>query len=280
MDYETEYNNRMRVPNHGAVMEAWARNSEAARTALAARAELNVAYDTASERTKVDLFWPDNADPDTPIAIFIHGGYWRALDRTSFSFAAMGATANGVALAVPSYDLCPNVPLSTIVDQMRALCLWLYRRHARRFAVSGHSAGGHLTAGMMATDWQALDPGAPSDLVRHGVSISGLFDLEPLIGTTINEPLNLDAAEARRLSPIYEKPAAGSHLDLIVGGDESGSFIRQSRDMAKDWETKGATTTFSAPEGEDHFTVINSLADPKSDLTQALVTAARAARDL
>ncbi len=280
MDYETEYNNRMRVPDHGAVMEAWARNSEVARKTLAARAELDVAYDTASERTKVDLFWPENANANTPIAIFVHGGYWRALDRKSFSFAALGATANGVALAVPSYDLCPNVPLSTIIDQMRTLCLWLYRRHARRFAVSGHSAGGHLTAAMMATDWQALNPSIPSDLVRHGVSISGLFDLEPLIETTINEPLDLDAAEARRLSPIHEKPSVGSHLDLVVGGDESSSFIQQSRDMAKDWDMKGATTTFSAPDGENHFTVINPLTDPKSGLTEALVAASRAARDL
>ncbi|MCB1491949.1 MAG: alpha/beta hydrolase [Rhodobiaceae bacterium] len=280
MDYEAEYNNRGRVPDHAAIVEEWLTSSEAARAELAARAEMDLAYDTASPRTTLDLFWPEGADDRTPVAVFIHGGYWRSFDNKAFSFVARGLTGNGVAVALPTYDLCPAVSMAEIVDEVRRACVWLYRRLGRRFAVGGHSAGGHLTAAMLATDWAAIDPALPQDLVRHGMPISGLFELETLIGTTLNADLRLDAAEARRLSPLDQAPPKDAVLDIVVGGDESRTFIKQSRDFDARWSAAGAGTRLDVAEGANHFSVILPLGDPHSDLSRRFAALARAAAAL
>src|SRR6478672_8517791 len=135
IDYEAEYNNRARVPEHPALIAGWAADAAAYRDA--AGGELGVPYGP-SERMRVDLF----GDGGGPLAVFIHGGYWQGLDRSFFSHLAGGLAARGVTVAIPSYDLCPSVGMSDIVDQMRALCAFLWRRFERPMAVAGHSAGG------------------------------------------------------------------------------------------------------------------------------------------
>lgn len=257
MDLEFEYNNRARVPESAALIAGWQREAAAWRAACP-RAELDLAYG-AREREKLDLFHPAGTG-DAPLALFIHGGYWKALDRGFASHCARGMNGQGLAVAVPSYDLCPTVPLGTIVEQMRAACRFLWARLGRRILATGHSAGGHLSAMLLATDWRALDPALPADLVHAALPVSGVFELEPLLATSVAEGLNLTAETARALSPRF-LPSPGRPLHCVVGGAESGEFIRQSRDMAMAWGGG-----FDALPGADHFTVIAPLADPASGL--------------
>ena len=179
IDYEVEYNNRARVPEHAEIFARWNADAAAYRERMKAdeNAELGLAYGTSPRQT-VDLFFPE-ATGHTPLALFIHGGYWRSLDASTFSHMAAGLNSRGIAVAVAGYDLCPQVTIGQIINQMRTACLFLWRRFGQRLMVYGHSAGGHLAACMVATDWKKLDPKAPADLVPAGYSISGLFDLAP-----------------------------------------------------------------------------------------------------
>lgn len=248
LDLEAEYNNRARCPDHPAVMARWKASAEAARAAHPAQ---EIAYGPGA-RERLDLF---SAGEGAPVAVFLHGGYWQALDKSWFSGVAPAFLANGVSLAVPSYDLAPAVRLGTIVDQMRTAMELLIERTGSRPVVFGHSAGGHMAAAM-------LSEGRAS----AAVAISGVFDVRPLIPTSLNVALGLDEAEAEAMSPIDWAAPKGAALDCVVGGAESPEFIRQSRDMAAVWGEQGAETRFEALEGLDHFTVLNPLFDPESAL--------------
>jgi arylformamidase len=273
IDYEAEYNNRARVPEHPVIFSRWQEQAAAFR-ARHSHAEIGLAYGPSPRQT-LDLFWPDRGR-DAPLALFIHGGYWQSLDPSWFSHLAAGANANGIALALPGYDLCPNVPLRTIVAQMEEASHFLWRRHRRRLLVAGHSAGGHLTACLLCTDWSAAAREVPADLVPAGLSISGLFDLVPLIGTGINNALRLDEAEARALSPAGFQPRGT--LESWVGGDESREFLRQSRLIADHWQAAGASARYREIAGANHFTVLDPLTDPSSELSQRLAGMAFAGR--
>lgn len=265
MDAEAEYNNRALVPESGAIIAGWARDAAAFRDAWGEK-ELGIPYGPG-ERERLDLFRPGPGG-EWPVALFIHGGYWQALDRSFASHCARGLLARGVAVAVPSYDLCPGVTLRAIVEQMRAAVGLLHRRGARRVLAMGHSAGGHLTAMLMATDWAARD--LPPGMVPAGVAISGVFELEPLLGTSIGAGLRLDRAEARALSPALLPKPEGAVLHAVVGGAESGEFRRQTRDFAARW---GGTAEELG--GLNHFTVLDPLADPDSALVERAVRLAR-----
>ena len=269
INYEAEYDTRARVPEHPAILARMAQHATAYRADAVAkkRAELDVSYGP-SPRQIVDIFW-SGAGRDAPLAMFIHGGYWRALQPSAFSQVAAGLNARGVTVALAGYDLCPQVSISKIVDEMRQACLFLWKRHGKRILVLGHSAGGHLAAATLATDWKAL--GAPADLVPAAMAISGLFDLAPMIATSMNADFKLDAAEARRLSPLFWTAPAGKTFDAVVGGAESSEFLRQSRTIVDTWGKAGVKTRFEAPAGANHFTVIEPLADPDSAMVKRLV---------
>ncbi len=255
-DYEAEYANRRRVPEHPAIMAGWTRDAEAYRQT--AKAELDIVYGDGP-RMLMDIFHV--AGSTAPIAMFIHGGYWQSFDRRDFSHLAAGLNAGGVAVAIPSYDLCPQVSVRAIVGELRTAVRFLYARTGHRVVAVGHSAGGHLTAALLATDWGAIDPALPADLVPAGMAISGLFDLAPLVGTSINNALQLDAAEARAMSPLDWPVPAGRTLAAWVGADESAEYLRQSRTAAETWAGQGAVTGFHAVPGANHFTVIAPLAE-------------------
>ncbi len=266
-DYEAEYNNRARVPNHASVIASWEEQSVQWRE-NAYKADLDLAYG-AGTRHKVDVFSPEN-EAAGPIVMFIHGGYWQALGREWFSHMARGPNLNGITVAVPSYDLCPNVSVSQITEEMQACCLWLWKTYRRRIVVCGHSAGGHLTACMLATDWNAHDGDAPPLLVGAGLSISGLFDLEPLVPTTINDNLQLTSESARKASPIHWAPPSGLKMIAAVGGEESSEYLRQSKDIAKAWHTQGMAVMARVLPGENHFSIVASLAEKDGVLTKTL----------
>jgi arylformamidase len=187
-----------------------------------------------------------------------------------FSQVARGANAHGVAVAVVGYDLCPQVTIAEIIDQVRHACLFLWLRSGQRMMVYGHSAGGHLAGALLATDWQLLYPKAPADLVPAAYSISGLFDLAPLAQTAMAQDLRLDETAARSVSPLYWPPPRGRVLDAVVGALESSEFLRQSRVIADAWEKGGAHTRYQEIAGTNHFTVIDALRDPQSAMVRRL----------
>jgi arylformamidase len=265
IDYEFEYNLRARVPDHPAIFARWAREAEdyRAETLKRDRAELGLSYGD-TPRQIVDLFTPE-AGKTSPLVLFIHGGFWRSFDPSSFSHVARGMNAHGVAVGVIGYDLCPIVTVGDIIVQIRRACIFLLQRYGQRMLISGHSAGGHLAAAMVATDWPALYPKAPADLVPAGCAISGVFDLTPLLHVSVNQDLRLDADEARRVSPLFWPVPPGRTLDALVGDLETSEFKRQSRTMAETWQRAKAQARYQEFPG-NHFTVIDALADPASPM--------------
>jgi arylformamidase len=262
VDYEVEYNNRARVPENPAIIAGWSRDAAAYRATNPPKV---IAYG-AGERNRIDLFAGDGAGP---IVVFIHGGYWQALDGSFFSHLATGLNAHGIDVAVPSYDLCPAVSIADIIAEMCAAMQQLAKL-GRRLVVSGHSAGGHLAACMLATDWRAVDASLPADLVTAAFAISGLFDLRPLVTTSVNTALKLDGASARAASPLFWKPPSHGTLDAVVGGEESAEYLRQSRTIAAAWRDAGIATQFATIPGANHFTAIAPLTDPNSPMTLRL----------
>ena len=262
IDYEAEYNNRARVPEHPAAMAGWAKDAADYRAKHPPRV---LSYGT-SVRNRIDLF---AGNSDGPIVVFMHGGYWQALDASSFSHCARGLNAHGISVAVPTYDLCPAVSISDIIMQMRMAACELAKLD-QHLVVSGHSAGGHLVACMLATDWPAFDASLPAGLVTAGYAISGLFDLGPLVDTSINKAMGLDRPAARAVSPLFwQAPVRGS-LDAVVGENESAEYFRQSRTIVDLWGKAGVATRFGTVPGANHFPAIAPLADPNSPMVLRL----------
>jgi arylformamidase len=275
IDYEAEYNNRARVPEYAEIFARWTRAAEEYRVEAmqARRAELGLSYGE-TQRQFIDLFSP-RPDVTTPLALFIHGGYWRSLEPAMFSHMARGLNSHGIAVAVAGYDLCPDVTIAEIIEQIRHACIFLWLRTRQRMIVYGHSAGGHLAGAMVATDWHTLYPNAPADLVPAAYSISGLFDLAPLVGIAMNQDLRLDAESAREVSPLLWAAPKGRVFDAVVGDLESSEFLRQSRVIAEAWSKTGARARYEEIAGTNHFTVIDALSDPGSTMVARLVDLAR-----
>ena len=267
IDYEVEYDNRARVPEHPQIFAAWARDSSAYRAGMAASRQARISYGT-TPREIIDLF---DVRPDAPLAVFIHGGWWRNFDPSLFSHLAGGLNAHRIGVALAGYNLCPQVGIADIIEEMRRALVALWQRYRRRMLVLGHSAGGHLTAAMLATDWPARDASAPADLVPAGYAISGVFDLLPLVQVSMNQDLRLDDASAMEVSPVLWPAPRGAVLDAVVGALESNEFLRQSRIIADVWGKAGVTTRYEAIAGTNHFTVLDPLTDPDSAMVARLL---------
>ena len=274
VDYEREYDNRGRVPEHPEIFARWQREAAAYREG-ARDAELGLRYGPSPRQT-IDLFPARDDEKLTPLALFVHGGWWRSLEPAMFSQLAAGPNARGLTVAVAGYDLCPAVSIATIIDQMRAACLFLWRKHKKRIFVYGHSAGGHLAACLVTQDWKTFASDAPADLVPAAYAISGVFDLSPLQRVSQNQDLQLDADEARRVSPLYWKIPAGRVFDAVVGRLESTEFLRQSRIITDNWRAQGVATRYEEIAGMNHFTVVDALSDAASAMTRRVTELATA----
>jgi arylformamidase len=273
IDHEAEYNNRTRIAEYPQIIERW--RTQSARVRSAARAELDQPYG-AGERQRYDLYRA--GAPGAPLLVYIHGGYWQLGNRQDTAFVAPAFTAAGIDVALPSYSLCPAVSMLDIIAELRRCVAALWASEHKRPVVAGHSAGGHLTAALLATDWGAL-PGAPADLVRTGCAISGVFELAPLIPTTMNRALQLDPATAAQASPLYWPPPRRDRtLVAAVGGDETPEFHRQSRAMTERWASAGIATEYLSIAGANHFTVVDQLTRADSALFQRIVELARGER--
>ena len=266
---EREYNLRAAFPDHLQWFARWADDSERSRASM--RVVRDVRYGQGPKQT-VDLF---PAEHPRGALLFIHGGYWRALDKDDHSFIAPSFVSEGVGVAVVNYDLCPAVRIAHIVEQCRQAVDWLTREGdshgvpAQRLIVGGHSAGGHLTAMMLATDWKVR--GTSADAIVGAVSISGVFDLEPLVDVSFNSDLGLDLQSAREVSPIHLDPRVDAPLLLAAGADETGEFIRQSRSLWQSWPRcrPAASDGPLLVPGKHHFSVLAEFADPQSELFAA-----------
>ena len=264
--YDRQYNVRAMISDHARIFERWKTRSQQARANLPCR--LDIPYGT-SPAEKLDIF-PAEGKSEA-LLVFIHGGYWRSLDKSDFSYLAPAFNRRGVTLALPNYALCPKVGIEDIVKQNLLAIAWLWHHGARygvnpgRLYVAGHSAGGHLTAMMLAARWNTYMPELPYNLVKGGLAISGVYDLEPLAQAPfVNQDLRLDQVLARRLSPVAIPPATTAPLYTAVGGDESDEFKRQNALIARAWRYAFAGD-IPMP-GRNHLTVVEELANPDSAL--------------
>jgi arylformamidase len=266
MDLAAEYNNRALVPDHPQHIARWAAEAKAYREE--ADAELDLAYG-ARPRNRVDLFHGKSGASTGPMVLFIHGGYWRSLDKSYFSHVAGPANEHGLDVAVAGYTLCPEVTISDIIDELRQCCLFLSQRQGRRIVVAGHSAGGHLAACMAATDWPLY--GARTDLIKAGLSVSGLFDLRPLMATPMNDDLRLTAVESMTASPLFWPVPSAVPFDSWVGGQESFEFLRQARSLPAAWRGLGLPSHFEVAPEENHFSIGDLLSRAGQPMTRRLI---------
>jgi arylformamidase len=269
---DAQYNNRAAVLKHIQIVESWARDGQSLLAEFEHR--LNVPYG-GTEAEKLDIILPKSPAPH-PINVYFHGGFWMSRSKGDLSTAARATVESGAITIVVGYALVPTVTIDELVRQCRAAVAWTHANAASlggdpdRIFVSGNSAGGHLVAMLMATDWPAAC-GLPADLIRGGCSLSGVFDLEPIRLCYIQDTLGLTEDEVRRNSPINLEPATGAPLIVAVGGDESDEFHRQSQDLADAWNNTGGDCRLMTRPGINHFTIVTEFADARSDLAQAFI---------
>jgi arylformamidase len=263
--YDSMYNNRALVPDFAAHFSDWTHASQAARSQL--KAHFDIAYGDGPNET-LDVF--PAKKPNAPVVVFIHGGYWRSLDKSDHSFVAPPLHDMGACVVVVNYALCPGtaemaVTIPDIAYQMTKAMAWVWQ-HIDQYGgnhqdviVAGHSAGGHLAAMLLACDWKAVNPQMPAHWIQKSLSISGLFDLTPLCKTPfLQDSLKLTAAHARMASPaLWPRPSKGV-LYTVVGGDESAEFLRHNRLIHQTWGPR-TVPVCEELKGLNHFSIMTSL---------------------
>lgn len=269
---DAAYNARATV-DFDATIALWEAEAAAARKALDCDRDKSFG---SSEMEVLDVF--PAGSRGGPMHLFIHGGYWRALTKEEHSFVAAGLVPAGATVAVNSYDLCPAVTLDTIIEQCRQAVVWCWNHAADygadrdRFFISGHSAGGHLTAMMLATDWTRY--GLPADAIKGVTPISGLFDLEPLRLAYINEWIQLEPADVPRVSPVHNppppRPGKSAPVTISYGTKDPAEFGPQADAYLKSLMDNGIEADLYVQGGADHFAAAFCLRDPTSPLARLI----------
>lgn len=267
--YDAQYNNRANIPEHPEILRHWTDASDRARRHTPGTL-LDLRYGDGPGEG-VDVFGVQPAGTDAPVLVWIHGGYWRALSKSDHSFVAPPFVTAGAVVVVPDYALAPAVTIEHIVLQTARAVAWTWRQarsfgaNPGRIVVGGHSAGAHLAAMMLACRWPEVASDLPPDLVRTALSLSGVFDLEPLRHAPfLAADLGLDAASARRLSPAcMPAPAAPRRLLAWVGDSETPEFHRQNHLIRRRWGARAVPVCEAVP-GCHHMTILHTIADPGS----------------
>ncbi len=261
-----QYNNRELVPEHPRILAHWAEASALSRAN--SDCQLDLRYG-AGPLESLDLFAAPR--PGAPVLVFIHGGYWRSLDKRDFSFIAPAFNAAGAMVVVPNYALCPAASIEQITWQMVHALQWVWRNAAehggdpQRMVVAGHSAGAHLAAMMLSCRWKQVADDLPAQLVSGAMAISGIYDLEPLRHVAfLQSDLHLSPASVKRLSPAFF-PRPKGKLHAAVGAAESQEFLRQNQLIRDVWGPTAVPVCETLP-GRNHFDVLESLVDPAGRL--------------
>ncbi|WP_295856016.1 alpha/beta hydrolase [uncultured Xylophilus sp.] len=263
---DAQYDTAIPVADRAAELRHYAERSAHARATL--RCILDVPYGPTRAES-LDIFPADR--PGAPVFVFIHGGYWRALSSKEFSCVALGLQRRGITVVVPDYALCPAVTVGEIVRQMRAACAWVLRQienhggDPRRVAVGGSSAGAHLAAMCLQTEWDA-DYGLPQDPFAAAVLASGLYDLAPLRWSWLQPKIQLTEGDVRRLSPIHGVRSCATPVMLTWGGREQAEFARQSLAWRDAWTAAGNASSLLDQPDAHHFSAIHGFEAPDSPL--------------
>jgi arylformamidase len=268
---DRQYNNRALVPEHPKHFDRWTKDSAAARQKYIAL--LDVAYGHGAGET-LDVFPAQHKPgvPPAPVMVFIHGGYWRSLDKSDHSFLAPAFVRRGACVVVPNYALCPAVTVADIALQMVQALAWVYRHigvhggDPQRITVVGHSAGAHLAAMLLACQWSLVGDDLPDALVQNALGISGVYDLEPLRHTPfVRDSLRLTPAMVKKVSPArFAAPPlleGRGELCAVAGANESDEFLRQNRLIQERWGEQVVPVCETLP-GLNHFSVLEALIQP------------------
>ncbi len=266
-ELDAQYNNRVRFSNFEQSFELWAKMSRETRERFAGSCHLDIRYGD-SKLENLDIFPAQR--PGAPVYVFIHGGYWYSLDKSDYSYVADGMYPHDITTVVINHDLAPHVSISEIVRQNRAAFAWIARHIAEfngdpdRIVSGGHSAGGHLLAMVMASEWKH-SAGVDKGLVKGGCAISGIFDLVPIQRCYLNNTLKMSAAEAEDNSPLRKEYDYPAPLLLISGEQESQEYERQTREMHQRWAELGYPSEIQVGKGLNHFNIVDQLVDPDSE---------------
>ncbi len=268
-DWNDAYANGANIPHGERWPDAWVAPAKQFRDEMAASgcARLDLEYGPAP-RNRFDLFLP--REEPKGLVVFVHGGFWRAFDKSFWSHLAAGAVGNGHAVAMPSYTLCPENRVSGITREVGAAIEKAAGMVDGPIRLTGHSAGGHLVTRMISST-SPLSAGTRAR-IAHVLSLSGVHDLRPLMTTAMNADLNIDAEEARAESPVLLEPMENARLTCWVGAAERSEFVRQNALLANIWTGLGAATAVVEEPDRHHFNVIDGLADPAHALTRTLLT--------
>ncbi len=268
-DWDDAYENGRNIPGGSGYPAAWGAPSAAFRAT--ARARIDLPYGKGA-RHVFDLFLPEGEPRG--LFVFVHGGYWVALDKSWWSHLAAGPVARGWAVAMPSYDLCPDVSIEEITAQVGTAITAAAAEVGGPIVLSGHSAGGHLVTSMMCVDSPL--PAGVRQRLRHVLSISGLHDLRPLLRTARNEQLRMTPESAAANSPALKEPLAGVALTTWVGGGERHEFLRQSALLSNIWHGLGCLTEDVVEPDRHHFNVIDGLMDTHGAMLSTVLDAVEA----
>ena len=260
------------------IVENWLERSEAFRNI--AVAELNLSFGD-DPRDLVDLF--SGGNKDAPLLVFLHGGYWQRGSKDMYSFIAEPFVKHGISVAVAEYNLCPSVRVGDISKQMHRLMIWLWQNaghydySADKICLSGASAGGHLTAMLLSSDWTELGAGLPRNLIDSAILISGVYDMEPIRLSSINNALDLNQAESLQQSPLFKIQPFNTRQLVAVGGAETDEFLRQSSTYCSKFRTSEREIDLHIDTDVDHFDILNSWTNDSTEFFRkscALITGA------
>lgn len=266
-ELEKGYNIRLLHNDFDGLISSWEARSKSFRKN--ANCSLDLAY-SDGEKDKLDIFRCGQLN--APLFVFVHGGYWQRGDKSIYSYIAEPFIKAGIDVALIGYQLCPNASMTNIVDKIRQALIWLWKNAKAqsisqdRINFSGHSAGGHITAMLLTTNWSELDQSLPIDIIKAAIPLSGLYQLDPIRKTTIGEALQLDDKESQTLSPQFLRPNTNTPILAALGGGETDAFHWQTNEFVKEWKRYQPHIEYFAEPDVGHMGLVERLATSDSEI--------------